>query len=79
MERRYVPTKVVPIYLLTFLHAFKLLGWQELGQATGAHSVLWIRSYGCWSSDFAAQRLVQFNLQHHHVPLQEHLVRSKLS
>ena len=38
-ERRDFPTEVVPIYLLTFLHAFERLGWQELGQATGAHSV----------------------------------------
>ena len=66
-ERRYLPTVVVPIYLLAFLHAFELLGWQELGQATGAHSVEWIRSYDCWSSDLAAQRLLQFNPQHHHV------------
>ena len=42
MEDRYLPTEVVPIYLLTFLHAFELLGWQELGQAMGAHSVVWI-------------------------------------
>ena len=41
-ERRYLPTEVVPIYLFAFLHAFELLGWQELGQATGAHSVTWI-------------------------------------
>ena len=44
-QRHYLSTKVVPIYLLTFLRAFKLLGWQELGQATGAQSVTWIRSY----------------------------------
>ena len=31
-ERRDLPTEVVPIYLLTFLHAFKQLGWQELGK-----------------------------------------------
>ena len=42
MERRDLPTEVVPIYLLAFLHAFEWLGWQELGQATGAHSVVWI-------------------------------------
>ena len=41
-ERRDLPTKVVPIYLLTFLHAFELLGWQEVGQAMGAPSVTWI-------------------------------------
>ena len=69
-EHCYLPTLVVPIYLqYLHLHAFELLGWQELGQAMGAHSVPWIRSYDCWSSDFAAQRLLQFNLQHHHVPL----------
>ena len=66
-ERCYLPTVVVPIYLLEFLHAFKLLGWQELGQATGAHSVAWIRSYDCRSSDLAAQRLLQFNPQRHHM------------
>ena len=43
-ERHYLPTVVVPIYLFAFLHAFELLGWQELGEATEAHSVLWIRS-----------------------------------
>ena len=64
MEHRYLPTVVVPIYLLAFLHAFELLGRQELG----AHSVMWIRSYDGWSSDLAAQRLLQFNTQHHHVP-----------
>ena len=42
VERCYLPTVVVPIYLLAFLHAFELLGWQELGQVTGAHSVAWI-------------------------------------
>ena len=52
-----LPTEVVPIYQLTFLHAFKLLDWQELGQATGAHSVTWIRSDDSGSSDLAAQRL----------------------
>ena len=65
---RYLPTEVVPIYLLTFLHAFEWLGWQELGQATGAHPVAWIRSYNGWSSDLAAQRLLRFNAQRHHVP-----------
>ena len=30
MECRYLPTEVIPIYLLAFLHAFELLGWQEL-------------------------------------------------
>ena len=34
-----------------------MLGWQELGQATDAPSVAWIRSYDGWSSDLAAQRL----------------------
>ena len=63
-ERCYLPTKVVPIYLLAFLHAFELLSWQELGQATGAHSVAWIQSYNCCSSDLAAQRLLQFNPPH---------------
>ena len=32
MERRDLPTEVVPIYLLAFLHAFELLGGQELRQ-----------------------------------------------
>ena len=59
---------VVPIYLLACIHSFELLGWQELGQAMGAHSVVWIRSYDCWSSDLAAQMLLWFNLQRHHVP-----------
>ena len=68
MEHHYLPAVVVLIYLLIFLHAFELLGWQELGQATGAHSVVWIRSYDCWSSDLAAQRLLWFNPQRHHVP-----------
>ena len=69
-ERLYfLPTVVVPIYLLTFLHAFERLGWQELGQVTGAPSVAWIQSHDCWSSDLAAQRLVRFNPQRHHVPL----------
>ena len=44
MERHYPPTLVVPIYLLTFLHAFKLLAWQELEQAMGAHSIAWIQT-----------------------------------
>ena len=35
-ERRYLPTKVVPICLLAFLHALELLGWQELGQSDGS-------------------------------------------
>ena len=44
-EHCYLPTEVVPIYLGTcILHALKLLGWQELGQVTGAHSVVWIRT-----------------------------------
>ena len=70
MERRYLPTEVVPIHLLAFciLHAFEPLGWQELGQVTGAYSVVWIRSYDCKSSDLAAQRLLQFNPQRHHIP-----------
>ena len=68
MEHCDLPTEMVPIYLLAFLHAFELLGWRELGQATGAHSVAWIRSYDCWTSDLAAQRLLWFNLQCHHVP-----------
>ena len=63
-----LPIVVVPIYLLAFLHAFELLDWQELGQAMGAHSVAWIQSYESWSSDLAAQRLLRFNPQHHHVP-----------
>ena len=67
-ECHYLPTEVVPIYLLTFLHAIELLGWQELGQVTGAYSIAWIRSYNCWSSDLAAQRLLQFNPQRHHIP-----------
>ena len=70
MECHYLPTVVVPIYsIYSHLHAFKLLGWQELGQATGAHSIVWIQSYNCWSSDLAAQRLLQFNSQQHHILL----------
>ena len=38
-------------------------------KATGAHSIAWIRSYNCWSSDSAAMRLVRFSPQPHHVPL----------
>ena len=60
MEHSYLPTVVVPVYLLTFLHAYELLGWQELGQATGAHFIAWIQSYDCWSSKLATQRLLQF-------------------
>ena len=58
-ECHYLPT----IYLLAFciLHAFEPFGWWELGQVMGAHSVAWIRSYDCRSSDLAAQRLLQFN------------------
>ena len=67
MKHRYLPTEVVPIYLLAFLHAFELLGWQELGQVTGAHSVTWIRSYDGCSSDLAAQRFLWFNPQRHHI------------
>ena len=59
---------MVPIYRLTFLHSFKQLGWQEQGQATGAHSVAWIRSYDSWSSDLAAQRLLRFDPQCHCIP-----------
>ena len=66
MKCSYLPTVVVPVYLLAFLHAFERLGWQELGQATGAHSVVWIQSYDCWSSDLVAQRLLQFNPQCYH-------------
>ena len=62
-ERHSLPIVVVPVYLLTYLHAFELLGWQELGQAMGAYSVAWIQSYDCWSSDLAAQRLLQYNMQ----------------
>ena len=65
-EQHYLTTEVVPIYQLPFLHAFERLGWQELGQATGAHSIAWIRSYDGWSSDLAA--LLRFNPQRHHVP-----------
>ena len=69
-EHCYPPTEVVPIHLLSFLHAFELLGWQKLGQATGALSVAWVRSYDDgWSSDLAAQRFLRFNPQHHHDPL----------
>ena len=57
------------LFIYLHLHAFELLGWQELGQVTGVHSVAWIQSYDCWCSDFAAQRLLWFNLQCHHVPL----------
>ena len=67
-ERHDLPTVVVPIYLLAFLHAFERLAWQELGQVMGAPSVAWIRSYDGWSSDLAAQRLLRFNPQGHHVP-----------
>ena len=63
-----LPTKVVPIYLLAFLHAFERLGWRELGQATGARCIAWIQSYNCWSSDPTAQRLLRFNIQCHRVP-----------
>ena len=65
-KRCYLPTEVVPIYLLAFLHAFELLGWQELGQSDGS-SVTWIQSYDCWSSELAAQRLLWFYPQRHHV------------
>ena len=68
MERRYLPTEVVPIYLLTFLHDFEWLGWQELGQAMGAPSIVWLQSYDFWSSNLAAQRLLGFNWQRHHIP-----------
>ena len=68
MDLRYLLTKEVPIYLLTFLHAFELVGWREMGQVTGAHSIIWIRSYDCWSFDLAAQRLLWFNLQRHYSP-----------
>ena len=71
----YLPTVVVPIYLLAFLHAFELLGWQELGQATGA--VAWIQSYDCWSSDLAAQRLLWFNPQPHHAPFYLNIFHQK--
>ena len=54
--------------LARILHAFEPLRWRELGQAMGAHSDTWIWSYNCRSSDLAAQRLLQFNPQHHHVP-----------
>ena len=77
-ERHDLPTEVVPIYLLAFLHAFKLLGLQELGQATGAHSVAWIRSYDCWFSDFAAQRLLRFNPQRHHIHGERVLLDNRL-
>ena len=40
-ERCYLPTEVVPI-IYSHLHAFKPLGWQELGQAMVAHSIAWI-------------------------------------
>ena len=62
MECRYLPTMVVSIYsIYLHLYAFELLGWQQLGQVMGAHSVMWIQSYDCWSSDLAAQRLLRFN------------------
>ena len=61
-ECHYLPTMVVPIYHFAFLNAFELLDWWELGQATGAHSSVWIQSYDCRSSDLAAQRLLRFNL-----------------
>ena len=50
------------------LHAFEPLGWWGLRQVTRAHSVTWIQSYDCRSSDLAAQRLQWFNPQCHHVP-----------
>ena len=60
-HRTPLPSHHGGTYLSTrSLHAFKLLGWRELGQAMGAHSVAWIRSYGCRSSDLAAQRLLYF-------------------
>ena len=62
-----LPTEVVPIYLLAFLHTFELLGWQELGQATGAHSVTWIRTVDLLT--LQPRGFLQFNMQHHHVPL----------
>ena len=43
-ERRYLPT--VGIYRLVFLHDCELLGWQELGQVTGAQSTVWIQTDG---------------------------------
>ena len=69
MECHYLPTMVVPIDLLAFLHAFERLGWWELGQATGAPSVTWIRSDDGWSSDLAAQRLLPFNPQRYYAPI----------
>ena len=59
-ERHYLLTMVVPIYLLSFA-CFRTA-------RLAAHSVMWIRSYDCWYSDLAAQRLLQFNPQRHHVP-----------
>ena len=56
------------LFIYSHLYAFELLGWQELGQVTGALSIAWIRSYDCRSSDLAAQRLLRFNPQCHHVP-----------
>ena len=35
------------LFIYSHLHAFELLGWRKLGQATAAHSVTWIRSYDC--------------------------------
>ena len=55
-----------------------MLGWQELGQATGAHSVVWIRS-DCLSSDLAAQRLLWFNSQRHHVSFHLEELLAKLA
>ena len=67
-EHRDLPTEVVPIYRLAFLDAFKLLAWQELEQVLGAPSIMWVRSCDGWSSDLAAQGLLQFNLQQRHIP-----------
>ena len=56
------------LFIYLHLHAFELLGWQELGQVMGAHSIVWIQSYDCWSSDLAVQRLLWFNPKHHDIP-----------
>ena len=59
---------MVPIYLLTFTCFRTARLARSWDKAMGAHSFAWIRSYDCWSSDPAAQRLLQFSPQRHHVP-----------
>ena len=51
----YLPTKMVPIYLLSFACFQTARLARRWDKVTGGHSVAWIRSYDCWSSDPAAQ------------------------